>query len=738
MIGSTILHYNIIEKLGQGGMGVVYLAEDTNLERKVALKFLPKHISTDSEVKARFKIEAKATAALNHPNIATIHSIEEVDDQMFISMEYIKGKELKDIVETRHGVSLPVNEVINYATQIADGLEAAHKEGITHRDIKSSNIMITESGIVKIMDFGLAKLRGGSKLTQIGSTVGTIDYMSPEQARGEEIDSRTDIWAFGVVLYELLTGEHPFKGDYEQAVVYSILNEEPAPPSRIKSSIPNELNIITKKSLEKDRRHRYQNIKEARDDLKKITGDKSTKNDLTQLKRIAILPFVNVSGNPESDYLGFALADQVIGALSYSKDILIRPSAAIRKYINAIINLKSAGDELNVDFILTGNFLKVEDQIRLNIELVELKTENMVWRETIKVKFNDAFELQDIVSQKVVEGFKIQFSRKEQELIKKDIPKDPLAYEFYLKALSYPVADEQNKFAIQMLEKAIELDKDYAPYYSELGRRYHYKANEFLGGSEVLKQSIIFFKKALELNKELASALTDLGMIYTETGEIDNSIELLRKSLRVNPNNALAHFGLSYAYRYGGVLEEAKSEAEKAILFDTGNPRFRSIGATHYYIGEYEKARELLNYDSKSNYTNFWTGVIELKFNNQDKALDNFKRVDKNNSYTIYARFFISYINKNKIEMQEALKNLEKAGLNDSEDFFWVAVCYSFYGNVNGCIKWMKKAIESGFIIYAYIIKESFLDPVKNDPGIIKLFELTEEKHLVFRKKFFS
>ena len=250
MIGETILHYRILEKLGQGGMGIVYLAEDLNLERKVAIKFLPKYISENTEERQRFKIEAKAAAKLNHLNIATIHSIEETDNELFIVMEYIKGIELSDKIKA--GI-IPENEAVKIATQIADGLEAAHNEGIIHRDIKSSNIMITDSGIVKVMDFGLAKVKGTSKLTKMGSTVGTIAYMSPEQSRSDEVDNRTDLWSLGVVLYEMLTGKVPFRGDYDQAIIYSILNEEPQTAEEIEKGIRQIIN----KSLKKNREERY-------------------------------------------------------------------------------------------------------------------------------------------------------------------------------------------------------------------------------------------------------------------------------------------------------------------------------------------------------------------------------------------------------------------------------------------------------------------------------------------------
>ena len=268
MIDKTRLHYKILKEIGHGGMGVVYKAEDTKLERIVAIKFLPRQIAVNSEERERFQIEAKAAASLNHPNIATIHAIEEVDDEIFMVMEYIEGKELQEIV----GATGPVapTDAIDYATQITAGLQAAHKKGVTHRDIKSANIMITDEDQVKIMDFGLAKVRGGVKFTKVGTTLGTAAYMSPEQARGEEADERADIWSFGVVLYEMLTGKMPFPGDYEQAVMYSIMNEDPEGVSGSRDDIPLDLENIVNRCLQKDANNRYQNTEDLRVICKKL------------------------------------------------------------------------------------------------------------------------------------------------------------------------------------------------------------------------------------------------------------------------------------------------------------------------------------------------------------------------------------------------------------------------------------------------------------------------------------
>ncbi|MFQ5652958.1 MAG: protein kinase, partial [bacterium] len=342
MIGKIISHYKILEKIGAGGMGVVYKAKDTKLKREVAIKFLPPQISASEAERKRFKIEAQAAAALNHPNIATIHTIEDVDDETFIVMEYIDGQELKQKIEAG---PLQVDKAIDIATQIADGLKAAHKKGITHRDIKSANIMLTENDQVKIMDFGLAKLIGQTQLTMTGTTMGTVAYMSPEQTQGTKVDHRTDIWAFGVVLYEMLTGLLPFKGDYEQAVMYSILHEEPERIETLRADVPENLSACIQKMLSKEVEQRYQNVDEILDDLKsgaapvpqydsrvaqkswkskrtyfvsgllslivllsilgilfwkKMSGSAMGTDDLVS---IAVLPFDNISPDPNDEYL---------------------------------------------------------------------------------------------------------------------------------------------------------------------------------------------------------------------------------------------------------------------------------------------------------------------------------------------------------------------------------------------------------------------------------------------------
>jgi non-specific serine/threonine protein kinase len=518
--GRIISHYKILAELGRGGMGIVYKATDTKLDRTVAIKFLPRNISANSEERERFKIEAKAAAALNHPNITTIYAIEEINDEMFIVMEYIDGMELKDKInspvspldkgEIKGG--LTIEDVTNVATQIAEGLDAAHKKGIVHRDIKSSNIMITNDGKIKIMDFGLAKIGKGEQVTRIGTTIGTVAYMSPEQARGEKIDNRTDIWSFGVVLYEMITGELPFKGDYDQAIIYSILNEEPQIVKKFEGQ--RSIKKVVRKALKKDREKRYRQIREMIEDLESADASivNSGNNGIKRIKKLAVLPFANIMNDPQTNFLGFALADQIIGSMAYSKNVLVRPSSTIRKYQNEIVDIQKAGSELNVNYVLAGNYLKESDSIRLNMELVDLESENIIWREPIQIEYNNVFELQDIVSQKVVEGLKIQFSEEERERMKPDAPQNPVAYEFYLHAVAYPHTIEGTRIAIKMLNNSISLDPAFAPAYLELAIRNHQLSQVGKNTSQAFENAEKALIKALSLKNDFTPASSKTGL----------------------------------------------------------------------------------------------------------------------------------------------------------------------------------------------------------------------------------
>ncbi len=736
MVGQTISHYKILSKIGEGGMGVVYKAEDTTLDRFVALKFLPHHLSQTEEEKQRFIHEAKAASALDHTNICTVYEIDETEDgQMFIAMAYYEAGSLREKIQRG---PMAIEEAIDIATQISRGLTEAHSKQIIHRDIKPENILVTEDGVVKIVDFGLAKLAGRTMLTQKDTTLGTAAYMSPEQTQGTEVDHRTDIWALGVVLYEMLTGEQPFKGDYELAVIYSILNEEPQFAEKIENQLP--IQKVVKKALRKDREKRYSQISEVIEDLKStdVSTAGSKDNGIKEIKKLGVLPFSNIVNDPQTNFLGFALADQIIGAMAYSKNVLVRPSSTIRKYQDQIIDIQKAGSELNVNYILAGNYLKEADIIRLNIELIEFESGEMIWREQIQIKYHNVFELQDIVSQKVVDGLKVQFSDEERARMKPDTPKNPAAYEFYLRAVSNPFTIEGNNLAIEMLNNSINLDPTFALAYYELGIRNNQLSQVGKSTAKARDSAEKALLEALSLNSDLLPALANLALIYTDVGKHEEAHLLLIRALKINPNDAWLHFSLSYHYRYIGFLEESAKEIEIALSIDPQNPRFRSAIITYMFQEKYDEVLESFNLDSGSPFTLNYLGEVAFRKGNKELAFEYFEKASKIKGEISEFYFASSFVEFMKGNIEKAAKlNLKRELENsaDSEVWYEIARVYGLFEMQEDCYRALKKSIDMGYISYPSMQGDSFLDSVREDPGIQDFLAQAKMKHEELKKK---
>jgi adenylate cyclase len=567
MIHREILHYKIEQKLGEGGMGVVYLAQDTRLNRPVAIKFLPHTIAGDQENRLRFQIEARAAAALNHPNITQIYAIEETDDshgerEMFIVMEYVDGQELKQIIKSE--IPNP-KSAIDYATQIARGLQAAHQKGIVHRDIKSSNIMITTDGLVKIMDFGLAKMDAGMQVTREGTTMGTAAYISPEQLTGEEVDQRTDIWSCGVVFYEMVTGRLPFRGDYEQAIYYSILNEQPIPIKNINPDIPDDLIRIIEKMLAKDTGKRWQNMHEvtiALESLEKKPDQSFHREEKDDLISIAVLPFADMSPGRDQGYFCEGMAEEVLNSLSKIDGFHVVSRISSFQFREKNQDLREIGKHLNVKAVLEGSVRKAGELLRITVGLTSVADGFYLWSERYDRKLEDVFTIQEDIAGNVAIALRGVLTRKEKEALRR--PETGIeAYEFFLKGRHY-LQQIALPEAQEMFEKAMDLDKSYAPAFAGLAEVHAWLYQWQGGNPENLKAADHYSQKALELAPNLAESHTSRGFFFSLAYRYQEAEKEFEDAIRLNSNSFEAHYYYARSCFSRGQIERSVELFKKA------------------------------------------------------------------------------------------------------------------------------------------------------------------------------
>lgn len=821
MIGRTVSHYKILERLGSGGMGEVYKAYDLTLNRLVAVKLLAAEMTSDKERKQRFIQEAKTASALNHPNICTIHEIGESDGLDYIVMEYIAGRTLKEAI---HSGSLDLRHKIEIAIQAAEGLSKAHDAGIVHRDIKPENIMISGDGYAKIVDFGLAKLTEvrnpgngeesldsaerlrmtGTKpasLTTPGVVLGTVGYMSPEQARAKAIDHRSDIFSFGTVLYELFTGRDPFPGASPIEVLHAVLTDAPKPVS---SDLPDVLRHIIAKALEKDPDHRYQTMKELVTDLKRLKRDtESSERTLTQaggvaetviwplptsrtvrlrlalglgigallvlttvligmrffqstrskgdtaptvIRTLAILPFRLVRPDNSIDFLGFSLADAITTKLAFVQSLVVRPSSSIERYRDKAVDPKQAGVELGADAILAGSLLKEGPKIQITAQLVEVLSNRILWSETFTVPVQDIITLQDKISEEIVKGLRLRLSAVEYERMRRDVPRNSLAYEYYLRALSLGQSSlDRVKLAIDLLEKSVELDSDYAPAWMELGIRYYTIGTSGFGGSVDYEKSDTALKRAIELNNDLPRAHLQLAQNDVERGRTEEALAQLRQLLAINPNSPELHLGMAYVLRYAGLLPESLKEAERIEHID---PKYwqnqpRAVVNTYLYMGRYRKFLESVP-PVETAYTLFYRGFAFYHMGEKSRAVEDFARAYQTDPNDVFAKLALALqlaLQGDRQKGLEVVRETENQRLTESvpdgEVTYKLAELYSVLGEPESAVRLLEMAIEQGFFAYPYIAKDPLLDGIRGTAGYERVLDIARRRYEAFKTKYF-
>lgn len=460
----------------------------------------------------------------------------------------------------------------------------------------------------------------------------------------------------------------------------------------------------------------------------------------TKEKSIAVLPFFNTKPSEETDYLGFAVANQVIGDLAYLQDIQVKAASAVRKYADQVVDATTVGAELQVNYVMIGTYLNDGNRIRLNVELVDVATGEMMWREPIEVNYENAFQLQDMVAKAVVERLNVQFTEAELVRLGRDVSLNPLAYEYYLRGLSYPLSNEGDRLAINMFEQSIALDSTYAPAFVELGNRIHGLAQFGLLDPEETKKAEQYLLHALSLNSASLGALTNLSILYTETARGAEAVEISRRVLDINPNNARAHFSLGYIYRYAGMLEESVAEMERAVALDPTDPSFRSLGVTYLNLGEYDKAFEALNIDEGSAYAVGYQGLIYARQGNMEQALTYFDQViamESQRLWTLVALTLKSYIEGDTAAGLAAVQELELANLEDAEAWYYWGAHNVLLGDKEGYIRCFNQAMDKGYFNYPWMKRDPFLKDIQDDPEFKEVLEEARAKHEAFKARFF-
>jgi len=744
MIGKAISHYKILEKIGEGGMGVVYKAEDTKLKRSVALKFLPPEWTRDQEAKQRFIQEAQAAAALDHSNICTVYEIDEVDGKTFIAMAYIQGQNLKDRLAS--GL-IEIGEAQNIASRIAEGLKEAHDKGIIHRDIKPANIMLTKTGQVKIMDFGLAKLEWGVDLTKTATIMGTVAYMSPEQAKGEAVDRRTDIWSLGATLYEMLASERPFRGSHDQAAFYSILNEEPEAVSKLREGVPKELDSIVQKALKKDPSDRYVGMQDFISDLRSVASasqpsEQSLKISMEEkAPSIAVLPFLDMSPQKDQEYFCDGLAEELINALTQVKDLRVVARTSAFSFKGEKIDVREIGKKLTVKTVLEGSIRKAGNRLRITAQLINVDDGYHLWSEKFDRDLEDIFAIQDEISLAIVTRLKDKLLGSEKVAVLKRHTENPKAYTSYLMGEHYNRMRTPEGFAkaITYFNQALELDPHYALAFKGIGHVYILQSHwGSISPHDAYPKGREYLKKALDVDGEYADALAVMALADTfYEWDWEGAENRFKHALQRNPNSTETCLYYSYLLAITGRHDEAVSLAMRSCELDPLSAVVTGYaGHTLYKAGRYDEAiehtQQTLSLHPDSFIHHFVLGYLYQKKSLYEKAIQFFEKsveLSRNASMlvSLLARAYSDSGNKSQAEkLLEELKERSRHEYVPPVAFFHI---YYAFGDRGKAEEWLKRACDERCTFLPWYINNS--DENYRIPRIFPYKEIIEKTGLL-------
>jgi len=777
VIGQTISHYRILGKLGGGGMGIVYEAEDTRLGRRVALKFIPEQLVHDPKSLERFEREARAASQLNHPNICIIHDIDDNNGHPFIVMEKLEGESLK---QRMHGKAMNLDQLLEIAIQIADALIASHAKGIIHRDIKPANIFLTTNGQAKVLDFGLAKIARDEtndsdtpredSLTAVGIIPGTAVYMSPEQAKSEELDPRSDIFSFGVVLYEMATGKKPFSGTNVITTLDSVINKKPAAPLKLNPGLPPELENIIGRAMEKNRDKRYKSASDIRADLQRLRRETESGLSRPSLRHavpvllatktfartsrlqlylllgtagllitilatagiwwlrhrgaaasgtgkntIAVLPLQNLNGDFTADYLRYALADEVVNVLTHTRSLDVRPSASTRKYVAADVDPMKVGKDLHVSIVLAGHFIKQSDKLVITLEAVDVASDKLLWETNVNIANDDMLALQQKLDDQVRQGLLPLLGASGGYLETSSRPKNQEAYDLFLRSAPVGHDPAPNKHAIIMLERAVGMDSTYAPAWEALGLRYYYDSSYSDGGEEMFQNSNKAFERALALDPNRIVSSSNLITNRVERGDLGRAYTQARQLVQNRPESAQAHYTLAYVLRYAGMQDESAKECNAALTIDPGNFLFRACAWSFLQLGNTDRASDFIRLDAGSDWAALLTVNQLLREDKIEEAKQAVKRVSANpRDHRDLLEACLQSRSSADIDRLAAQTESSIEAMPDPETWYQQGAILAFCGKKDYAIRILGRAIDQNYCAYSALRADPLLKSLQS------------------------